>query len=307
MARRERLANNAETTLVSAVVPADTTISVASAAAFPTEGDFRIVVDAELMLVTSVSGATFTVTRGIESTAAANHNSGAALAQVITAEGMQKLIAESVDPMAFARPPFRIVDSTGSLLTETNFLKPYTNVGGAYTDNADGSITISTPDTADQIPLIARTAPTAPYTITGAYRCTWIADGGVTDDGPLVGPCFRDSVGDEILTFRHRPGDAVGDRLGANTYTAESHTPTAVGNKFRCDPGIDSVIWFKITDNNTNLQMSISFDGVYFIQFLDRGRTTDLATAPDQVGLCIVNPITTDFDAHLTLLAWDGE
>ena len=59
-------------------MPNSTTITVVSAAGFPTGGGpFNILVDAEVMTVTNVSGTTWTVTRGVNGTTAAVHSSGA--------------------------------------------------------------------------------------------------------------------------------------------------------------------------------------------------------------------------------------
>jgi hypothetical protein len=88
----EQFANNAATTLSAAVETTDgTSISVASAAGFPTKGNFRILVDDEIMLVTAVDGTTWTVTRGAESTTGATHSNGAAVTHVLTAGAVQTL------------------------------------------------------------------------------------------------------------------------------------------------------------------------------------------------------------------------
>jgi hypothetical protein len=82
----ERFTNNASTTLNGAINNAVTSLVVTSAATFPTAGNFRIRIDDEIMLVTAVSGTTFTVTRAQEGTAAASHSSGATVREVLTAE-----------------------------------------------------------------------------------------------------------------------------------------------------------------------------------------------------------------------------
>ena len=58
---------------------------MASAVGFPTGGNFRIIIDSEIMLVTAVQGKTFTVTRAQEGTSAASHNAAAAVFHVLTA------------------------------------------------------------------------------------------------------------------------------------------------------------------------------------------------------------------------------
>jgi hypothetical protein len=84
----EQFANAAQTTLGANVLITDTSVTVVSAALFPTTGNFRILVDSELMLVTSVNGLSFAVTRNVEGTAAATHAAGASVEHIITAGGL---------------------------------------------------------------------------------------------------------------------------------------------------------------------------------------------------------------------------
>lgn len=81
----EQYANNSASTLSAGINNSVTSLAVASASTFPTLPSFRIRIDDEAMLVTAVAGTTYTVTRGIEGTAAASHSSGAIVRHVITA------------------------------------------------------------------------------------------------------------------------------------------------------------------------------------------------------------------------------
>ena len=72
----EQFKNLASTTLTEDLDASETDVDVASAMGF-SGGDFRILVDSEIMKVTGVSGTTFTVVRGQEGSAAAAHTSGA--------------------------------------------------------------------------------------------------------------------------------------------------------------------------------------------------------------------------------------
>src|SRR5271165_616579 len=67
-----------------------TTLTVTNASSFPAVGNFRILIDQELLLVTGVSGTTFTVTRGVEGTTAATHSSGATVVQIVTAASIAR-------------------------------------------------------------------------------------------------------------------------------------------------------------------------------------------------------------------------
>jgi len=82
----ELFTNNGASTLSAAIATTGaTSLTVTSAASFPTGGNFRIIVDSEIMLVTAVAGTTFTITRGQESTTAATHTNGAAVNELLTA------------------------------------------------------------------------------------------------------------------------------------------------------------------------------------------------------------------------------
>ena len=59
----ERFANGGLSSLAAGIDNAVTSLTVASAVGFPTGGNFRIIIDSEIMLVTAVQGKTFTVTR----------------------------------------------------------------------------------------------------------------------------------------------------------------------------------------------------------------------------------------------------
>jgi hypothetical protein len=94
MTQAEQYANLAATTLSGnggSITSGATSMIVASASAFPTVGQFRVIVESEIMIVTAVSGTTFTITRGAESTSAASHNDGVAVTHVCTAGVMKAM------------------------------------------------------------------------------------------------------------------------------------------------------------------------------------------------------------------------
>ena len=92
----EQFANNPQTTLAGNALAGDATISVTSAAAFPATGQFRLVIDNEILLVTNVAGTTFTVTRGVEGTAAAGHNAGVTVTCILTAAAVQAVATNPI-------------------------------------------------------------------------------------------------------------------------------------------------------------------------------------------------------------------
>jgi len=99
-----KYANNAKTTLASSVTSSGTSLSVASAASFPTIGAgdvmYLTLADSlnsvtEIVKCNAVSGTTFTVVRGHESTSAVAWSSGSNVQIRITAGLISDLLAES--------------------------------------------------------------------------------------------------------------------------------------------------------------------------------------------------------------------
>ena len=90
----ERFSNQASTTLASSVSSGDLSITVQSTTHFPTQAEFRIRIGQELLLITGVAGATWTVSRGVESTTAASHAAGSAVVAVLTAGGLDEMRSE---------------------------------------------------------------------------------------------------------------------------------------------------------------------------------------------------------------------
>ena len=69
------------TTLAAGLDSGSATVTVGSAAGFPTAPPFRVEVGSEVMLVEAVSGTTWTVKRGSDGTVASAHASGVAVTQ----------------------------------------------------------------------------------------------------------------------------------------------------------------------------------------------------------------------------------
>lgn len=86
----------AQTTLNGTINNSVTSLVIGSAGQVPPVGNFRIKIDSEIMLVTGVSGTTLTVTRGIESTAAASHTNGALVDFEVTAGALQQIRLDAI-------------------------------------------------------------------------------------------------------------------------------------------------------------------------------------------------------------------
>ncbi len=92
----EQYTNFAQTTLNGGINNSVTSLIVTSATTFPAGGQFRILIDAEILLVTAVSSNTFTVTRGAEGSSAASHLTGALVTHVLTAGSVQNSQGQNI-------------------------------------------------------------------------------------------------------------------------------------------------------------------------------------------------------------------
>jgi hypothetical protein len=99
----EYFSNGTITKLAADITDAQTTLTVLLASGFPSP-NFRINIENELMLVTGVSGTTFTVTRGIEGTVAIAHVSATQVTQIITAGALDTRFSQMIVEDTFADP-----------------------------------------------------------------------------------------------------------------------------------------------------------------------------------------------------------
>ena len=123
----EQFANNAQTTLNGAINNFTTSVVVNSVTGFPTTGQFRILIDSEILLVTSVNAGTNTFTvqlRGLsgtpDATLPAAHTNGATITQVLTAGAILNL-----PPFGASGPGHAVgyVPDPGSTTGTTRFLR----------------------------------------------------------------------------------------------------------------------------------------------------------------------------------------
>ncbi len=137
----EQFSNAPQTTLAVAMNSIVTTMTVAGATGFPTVPQFRIVVDQEIMLVTAVAGATWTVTRAPvsaqEGTLAAAHAVGATVSHILTAGGLSS-VSNLINGLAVSGGTGATLTAAGQLavggLTVSSGSGPYTSTalaGGA--------------------------------------------------------------------------------------------------------------------------------------------------------------------------------
>lgn len=106
--RAEFFTNFALSTLAAPIGTSDTTLVMAATTNFPSAAPFRLVIQdtststPEIVYVTAVSGNTYTITRGYESSTASSHVAGAQVAQFVTAGVIQSIWNSNVASLLIA-------------------------------------------------------------------------------------------------------------------------------------------------------------------------------------------------------------
>lgn len=273
MARREQFVNNSKTTLASAMTDSETTATVVDGSVFPSDGDFRIIINGELMLVTARATNVLTVVRGVENSIAAAHNSGETVIALLTKAALEQYQKENTWH-GNTSPALRIHKlSDGDFGIVSDFT--WVNQGGATATDRDGRIVMEIPiDAGQQIRGIFQTAPTPPYEIILAVKGT-----GPREDFFEFGLAFRESGTSKLYTISQQ----FQDTLEVSRYTDNT---TLAGNDFTDVFGFGGgLTWMKIEDDNTNLKFFIGPNGQDWIELHSALRTTHMAGGPDQVGI----------------------
>ena len=303
--------NLANTTLNGDHDDTTTSISVASAMGFTT-GDFRILIDSEIMKVTSVSGTTLTVSRHQEGTAAASHANGTAVYHVLTAGALdahdQNDLA-SYDTFAnrpAAGTPGRIFLPTDGLFLERDNGSTWDKFGpiwpmtpplaadfptwvnqstAAFVDNK-GAPFLSTPNT-NSLNLRCRlkTYPTPPFTVEMAYIPN-ANSVGVSSSPYVCGLCIRDSVSGKLQTYGIGCQSSDMELAGYNFTSHTSVSGIITGWPSWTCFSYSPLLWFKYYDDNASARViSISTDGYTWSQIVSLSRTDFLT--PDQIGVYV--------------------
>jgi len=318
----ERFANGGLSSLAAGIDDSVLALTVKSAVGFPTGGNFRIIVESEIMLVTDVQGKTFTITRAQEGTSAAAHLADAAVFHILTAGSLaQRDIEQFGTGLITARdaagqagrlylPTEGLVSQDNGTLWDLmplNRLAPpaygdftWVNQGSSTVADSKGMMVLTTATSAsDSLRLLVKTAPSTPYTIT---VCMFALTGPyITSQAiPQYGICWRDSGSGKILTY----GPGMSSYYGAFAYAQWTNYSTLSAGQFMYSLPYAAPIWIRFADDGTNRTVQVSFDGYkYELVSAAQGRTVYLTA--DQVGVFANSgKSTSSISRILNVLQW---
>jgi hypothetical protein len=321
----EILVNDATSSLNGSIGPNDNVINLNSIFGFPSTGNFRIIIDSEIMLVTAVSGTTLTVTRGVDDSIAVVHSDGAIVDAILTKSSLQQFRADfnlmgiysalpAPDTALVGRTfhctdiPIKLRDNGFSWdafgpiynLIPPPALNTFTFVtqGSAIAINNGPFITYYDTGSATSVKksLLTKSTPTQPYTLTIGFIPFVTASAGYT----RVGIAFRNSGSDKytINGISWREGTNKGGYLDVSYW---SNITLQTQNYSTPHGYLGTPIFLRIKDDNTNRTYSISNDNLLWCQLYSESRTNNYTA--DQYGV-VINTDSTTSKVGMTLLHW---
>lgn len=293
--RQERFVNNAQTTLSGTITSGATNLNVADGSAFPSEGDFRIVIESELILVTHRTGNTLTIVRGIENTTPAEHTTGVDVKAVLTSAAIDQWKQDfPALYVAGQTPPCRMFDDNEDIIDVSDFT--WANQGTSAAVDQDGGIKLTIPGSTRQMRVLYRTAPATPYTVDMAFYL-----GSISLDAQLAGG-FTVGDGTKWSNLSYYPVDY---KLAMVDWPSATGTPAAGADSGQIM--IPPMIWIKFTDDGANHTYSWSPDGGNWQVVHSQSRTDYLSGGGDRVGFFMDNGGDTDSHGFFGMLKhWSG-
>ncbi len=303
----EQYTNFATSTLNGTINNSVTSLVVTTGSLFPATGNFHILVEDELMLVTARSTNTLTVTRAQEGTAAASHTSGVTVKHTVTVSSLTTYFGDRMTIGGYASRPSGQVGqvyfandvqlgwlyegSSWSLIkpvyvpsTKQIDVSGWTsfNLGTSAITNINGyaAFQVQTGTGADNLRGYYKNVPSAPYKARLIQRIMPNVDQFI-----LQGMVLSDATKFFTLSVL---GQSSAAHLSVDRYT---NSTTYSSGDYRAVIIEQQYIWLTIEDNNTNWLFRYSYDGYNWITVFSVARNTFLTAT--KVGVFVDRTETT--------------
>lgn len=291
----ELYSNNVQTTLNMAgnLSSGATSMVVSNASGFPASGNFRILVESELILVTSVSGTMWTITRGIEGSTVASHLNGVIVTHILTAASL--ILAGTLSGAFASRPaagisgrkyyctdcPFWYLDNGSTWLKYFGAYPIVTPDDSTFTwDNQASSVITTTTDMVNLLPGTGtsfryKAAPSTPYKIDAMILLNW----SVISTNPTFALGFRESSSGKLAVLLLSLNSTAGTfSLNSSKFNSSSSFDANYASN---NGGLPMApLFLRVADDGTNRILSTSLDGINFAVYHSIGRT-DFLTADE--------------------------
>lgn len=307
----EQYTNNAMTTLNGAITStSSTSITVTDGSVFSSVGNFRIIIDDEIMLVTARSTNTLTVTRGVEGTTAATHLDTTNVTDVLTSQSLLNLLAEGIATGDFSARPsagrpgrlyipndgLTIARDDGSVWTSFGPCWKFTppSFSGGSWMNQNNALSVDEFDgihqydtggqmTSDEFSFYHKAIPTpgSPWTLTAAFVPQYPDQGSGVNAGIGVGYSGNNNTYSIVTQC-----DGVHITGYGNVQEGSNGTPgTVVANNQPIKTFNGPCHFFKIQNDGTNITFWVSCDYRHWMKrFSVALGSSHVGTAPDWYG-----------------------
>lgn len=276
MVRSEKFLNDVSTALNGAITLFATSITVSDGSLFPAEGDYRLSLDNEIILVTHRATNVLTVVRGVDGTVAASHIDTTPLFAIFTQQAADQYVKDFIDPNAFDRTGVhRLLDINGNTLTKSNFTELNLETGTVIDDTWGGITQAMTPGAGPDIRVIFKSAPSTPYVLEAHILSGIFAND--VENANLIG--FRESSSGKLSFISYHYADR-----SFVQYLDGPTTPDAGGKpQLNIEVPARADYWLRIEDDGTNLTYLLSGDGFNYFQLKTELRTFHFDSAPDGI------------------------
>lgn len=281
----QQLSNFATTQLNGAISNSDTSIVVDNGGVFPASGDFYVLIESEIILVTARSSNTLTVTRGQDGTTAASHADDSLIKLTLSRAAIEAYFGERIQSGGYASRPSTArkgwqyfandvnlawdYDGTNWNLIHPCFV-PYANrvnlsswtavnLGTSTWTDINGVMSVQVPaGTTSNIRLYHKSLPTPPFKLnTIIYPCPMVIQ------FTSAGFGFYNTT-DTKSYLNHVQTDNNGQQCAVDRYNSNtSFQGLAIRMQHWGGP-----IWLQLEDDNTNWYFRHSYNGKqYQLQF----------------------------------------
>lgn len=326
----EQYTNNPSTTLSGnsgSITSGATTFNVASSTGFPSGGNFTILIDSELMLVTGVSGTAWTVTRAQEGTSGASHSDGTGINLILTAGSLQRLAIQSHGgTVSGARRQINFVDGGGVTWTLTDDgTNNKTDVSAVVSTGSTWETTYTTPPSTGSLTWVNQGGASVSNNSYGGWFL--LAPGGSGDSNRMLvtsvpgggtwsfvcrislmgwntnyqagGMVIRESSTGKFYRLAWGVGGIFVDHFSdPNTYVTNDLNAVSIQHG-------TSMPWGKIHYDGTHYTFYISPDGINWMQIAQVGIASYFSSSANQLGV-FCNCNTGAFNCGLNVLSWNA-
>ncbi len=319
----ERYTTLGQSTLNGSYTSGGSTLTLTSAASFPSAGNFRFRIENEIFKCTGVSGAVLTVVGAQEGTSAANHPNGAAVTEVLTASALDAIRADIVQSGVTSSLPASdkagnlylptdgsfISRDTGSVIERWGLIRKvgfqplsgltWINQGTALADDNGGMLTLHDTYVSDTgIKILKKAATGSTFTFTA-----WLLFTEFQLNYHRAGILLRESSSSKMHSI-NTSSNAGAAALVIERWTDDQNLAATMATVTPNSHIFTMGVWFRLTYDGTNILSYISGDGKVWALLNSTPKATSFTTAPNEIGIMLQSWQDGTYPIGISVISW---